>query len=58
MAAGGTNGAMLVTANFTKSHAAGFAITNALPGNPGPQPSFDPRNPAYAGVIRYFTIIE
>jgi hypothetical protein len=57
-AAGGVNGSTTVTATFTKPHPAGFAITNALPGNPGPQPSFDPRNPAYSGVVRFFSIIE
>jgi hypothetical protein len=57
-AAGGINGAIQVTATFAQPHRAGFAITNALPGNPGPQPTFDPRNPAYSGVVRYFSIIE
>jgi hypothetical protein len=58
VAAGGPNGSLQVTATFAKPHSAGFAITNALPGNAGPQPSFDPRNPAYSGVVRYFSIIE
>jgi len=58
VAAGGVNGSLKVTATFANPHPAGFAITNALPGNPGPQPSFDPRNPAYTGVVRYFSIIE
>ena len=26
-------------------------------GNPGPQPRFDPRDPAYAGVVRYMSVI-
>jgi len=51
-----------ITANFTKPHGAGFAISdansNGLPGNPGPQRQFDPRNPIYGGVVRYFSIIE
>jgi hypothetical protein len=51
-----------ITATFTKTHGAGFAIsdatTNGIPGNPGPQRQFDPRNPIYGGVVRYFSIIE
>jgi hypothetical protein len=46
------------TANFQNPHPTGFAISNALLGNPGPQPVFDPRNPLYQGVVRYFSIIE
>ncbi|MBY0527740.1 MAG: hypothetical protein K2R98_30360 [Gemmataceae bacterium] len=46
------------TATFNNAHPVGFAISNATLGNPGPQPSFDPRNPNYAGVVRYFSIIE
>jgi hypothetical protein len=41
-------------ASFTKSHPAGFAITNL--GNPGPQSSFNPRN--QPGVVRYLSIID
>jgi hypothetical protein len=58
VANGGINGSILVTANFTKPHPAGFALSNAMLGNPGPQASFDPRNPQYSGVVRYFSIIE
>jgi hypothetical protein len=47
-----------ITATFTKPHAAGFCISNAILGNPGPQRQFDMRNPAYGGVVRYFSIIE
>jgi len=46
------------TATFQNPHPTGFAISNALLGNPGPQPVFDPRNPMYQGVVRYFSIIE
>lgn len=46
------------TARFAKKHAAGFAVSNATLGNPGPQTRFDPRHPAYSGVVRYFSVIE
>jgi hypothetical protein len=47
-----------LTATFTKPHAAGFIISNAVLGNPGPQAKFDMRNSAYAGLVRYFSIIQ
>jgi hypothetical protein len=53
----GGNG-IQITATFRYSHPAGFAVSNALLGHPGPQPGFDPRNPRYSGVVRYFSIIE
>jgi hypothetical protein len=36
----------------------GFAVGNAILGNPGPQPRFDLRQPSAQGVVRYFSIIE
>jgi hypothetical protein len=42
----------------TRPHAEGFLITNTLPGNPGPQPRFSPRDPAFAGIVRYLSIID
>ena len=33
-------------------------ITNGLPGNPGPQPDFDPQNPRYRGVVIYSTVLK
>jgi hypothetical protein len=47
-----------ITANFTKPHGARFALSNAMLGNPGPQPRFDMRNPIYQGIIRYFSIVQ
>jgi len=56
-----------ITVTCAKPHAAGFAISTApqapagmlaLPGNPGPQPRFDVRSPAYDGIVRYFSVIE
>jgi hypothetical protein len=47
-----------ISANFAKPHTLGFSISNVLPGNPGPQPRFEMRNPNYQGVVRYFSIIE
>ena len=29
-----------------------------LPGNPGPQPRFNPRDPLYAPVVPYFSVIN
>ncbi|MBY0523188.1 MAG: hypothetical protein K2R98_07305 [Gemmataceae bacterium] len=46
------------TATYTKPHPPGFAISNAVLGHPGPQPNFDARGSSYAGVVRYFSIIE
>jgi hypothetical protein len=47
-----------IDAVFAKPHTARFAISNAVLGNPGPQPRFDPRNPNYHGVVRFTSIIE
>jgi hypothetical protein len=52
-----------IQATFSKAHGYGFPIfpanaspgINVLPGNPGPQATFDYRNPRYRGVLRYFT---
>jgi len=42
---------------FTKPHPQGFLINlNSLPGNPGPQQNYDPRQDS--GVIRYYSIIN
>jgi hypothetical protein len=46
------------TTAFANAHPAGAAVANAQLGNPGPQPRFDPRNPAYGPVVRYFSIIR
>ena len=46
------------TATFTKPHVVGFAISNGLLGNPGPQPRFDVRHPDYQSVVRYFSIVQ
>ena len=47
-----------IDATFSKPHPARFAISNAVLGNPGPQPRFDPRNPKYQGVVRFTSIVE
>jgi len=53
---------LTATANFAKAHQPGAPVTNVGAttqlGNPGPQPLFDPRNPTYRGIVRYFSIIE
>src|SRR5262249_36167056 len=41
-----------------RPHAAGFLLTNTFLGNPGPQRRFDPREPAFASVVRYLSIIQ
>jgi hypothetical protein len=46
------------TATFNKPHPIGFAVGNAILGNPGPQAVFDMRNPSYGGVVRYFSLIQ
>jgi hypothetical protein len=51
-------GPQLTLQGFTQAHAAGFAISNALLGNPGPQPRFECRNPSFTGLVRYFSIID
>lgn len=48
--------AMTFKANFIRSHAQYVPIT--IPGNPGPQPFFDPSNPAYSSVVPYFSVIQ
>lgn len=52
-----------ITAVFTQKHQnVGVPITNVggstQMGNPGPQRNFDPRNPTYSGLVRYFSIVE
>jgi hypothetical protein len=54
----GGNACWQFKASYAMPHAARFAISNALLGNPGPQSVFDPRNPTYSGIVRYFNIIE
>lgn len=60
-------GADYVTAAFRASHSANISLIRVsdsqgvpagLPGNPGPQPRFDVRNPMYQGIVRYFSVIE
>lgn len=56
---GGTSGLTITLSTALKNtHDPGFAVSNAVLGHPGPQPYFDPRNPAYSGVVRYFSIIQ
>jgi hypothetical protein len=56
------NNVLDLQAVFTKAHAPGFRVTNVgastSPGNPGPQPNFDYRNPRYAPVVRYFALLD
>jgi hypothetical protein len=33
-------------------------ITNAIAGNPGPQPDFDHKQPNYRGVVLYSVIMD
>ncbi len=49
-------GAFRVT--VTRPHAPDVLITNTLPGNPGPQPRLQPRDPAFAALVRYLSIIQ
>jgi hypothetical protein len=51
-------GPFVIQAQFTCAHATRFALSNAMLGNPGPQPRFDLRQPPYQGVVRYWSIIE
>jgi hypothetical protein len=41
-----------------RPHADGFVISNTLLGNPGPQRRFNPRDPAFAAVVRYLSILQ
>ncbi|MBI1913629.1 MAG: hypothetical protein HYS12_02570 [Planctomycetes bacterium] len=41
---------------FLRPHSQGFSIT--MPGNPGPQPLFDPTSPAYAPVVPYWETLQ
>jgi hypothetical protein len=55
--------AQSITATFAKAHqSVGVAITNVggttQIGNPGPQQCFDPRNPTYRAIVRYFSIVQ
>jgi len=48
-----------ITASFRQYHSAGAIVSvSVLPGNPGPQPRFNPRDPLYAPVVPYFSIIN
>lgn len=52
-------GANTFTATFRQAHALGASVCVAvLPGNPGPQPRFNPRDPLYAPVVPYFSVIN
>jgi hypothetical protein len=51
-------GPYVIKAVFGKPHTNRFAISNALLGNPGPQPRFDLRQPDFQMVVRYADIIE
>jgi hypothetical protein len=42
----------------TRPHGDGFVIANTFTGNPGPQARFAPRDPAFASVVRYVSIIQ
>jgi hypothetical protein len=48
----------VVQANVGGKHQAGATVCTALPGNPGPQPQFDYRDPRYAPVVKYFTFLN
>ncbi|HKB36702.1 MAG TPA: hypothetical protein VKD72_09625, partial [Gemmataceae bacterium] len=41
---------------YQRPHAQGFGIT--IPGNPGPQPQFDPTSPTYTPVVPYWEILQ
>jgi hypothetical protein len=43
-------------ATFLRPHNQGFAIT--MPGNPGPQPLFDPSSPYYQPLIPYWETLQ
>ena len=53
---------LTLAAPLTRRHESGVPVTNVGAatqfGNPGPQPRFDPRNAAFRGVVRHFSIIE
>ncbi len=39
-------------------HGGSTLVSNTLPGNPGPQPLFEPANPANRHIVPYFTRME
>ncbi len=43
-------------ATFNQPHGAGALVT--IPGNPGPQQTFDYKDPNFAGIVRYYQIID
>jgi len=43
-------------ATFLRPHSQGFGIT--IPGNPGPQPGFDPTSPDYLPVVPYWETLQ
>jgi hypothetical protein len=45
-----------IKANFLRPHKPGAPIN--IPGNPGPQPFFDPAAAGFAGVVPYWAIID
>jgi hypothetical protein len=42
----------------TRPHGSDVVIANTFLGNPGPQPRFNPRDPAFGAVVRYISIIQ
>jgi hypothetical protein len=47
------------TVSFSRPHAALETVSiHVLPGNPGPVARFNPREPIYAEVVPYLSIIE
>ena len=43
---------------ITRFHGGSSRVGNTLPGNPGPQSSFDATNPANRHLVPYFTRLE
>ena len=53
----------IIQANVTQAHAANEQIlvpvvTLTIPGNPGPQDNFDPRDLNYSSLVPFFTIVQ
>jgi hypothetical protein len=48
----------VIQANVAGTHPSGATISTAVPGNPGPQPGFDYRDPRYGAVVKYFTYLN
>jgi len=68
VAAGPTAGTVTITLDTTSDpvnypgiqrfHGGSTRVSNTLPGNPGPQPGFDPSAPANRHIVPYFTRME